>query len=524
MSMNKSYLRSLLIVLFLFGGFAIFNLIKSAHASSWFTVDGHVIDSYMNGCGYCDPPKAPTGIQILIHGGGNFDGATNFQWDCDNDGKYESSGSGTLARGFNPGDGTVMIEWGNGWGLSSHSWNVYGGGENEYWYELTTSCSYQTGGQKKVNIKGARGGVTATSSVNFSLQDRTYNFRVDFPAGGAYHPPINDPRGVKESGTRVPTNVDLGIGMKEDGRRYQNDADAWGFDTSGFTYTTDCNGDGKFDDGSSSSNNSNFYIYPGYPPKWYGATFASNVCRFDKPGIRQINMKIIAPGGREYRISKDVSLSPSDSFGIQITPSYVEQTVPFSVNYSATIKGLIPVSYGGYNIRLYCDENDTQPKGVSGNRSDYTPDGTLTKNIGTCLYDKTGDYKAKVRFEETGHQSAPFNLSGDGFVDILAGGGIEACNFDGKPKEATVAKGTRLDLRWKTVNTDGCVATEGTPNILELSPQWVGNKKNEGTSGTYSVPTGSMSGLYIFKLSCFRGAATAPMAITPMGECRLRVK
>ncbi|MBI1839046.1 MAG: hypothetical protein HYR95_01985 [Candidatus Colwellbacteria bacterium] len=472
--------------------------IEEASADAWLTADAHVIDSYINGCGYCNPPKAPTSMQILVHGGGNFDGATNFQWDCDNDGKYEGSGSGAKARAFNPGDGTVMIEWGNGWGLGSHSWNVYGGGESEYWYELTASCSYQTGGGKTVRVKAERGGMVATGSTGFSIQELTFNFRMGFPANGSYHPPVDDPRGVKDSGTAAPSNVDLGIGMREDGARYQNDDGAWDFDSRGFTYAADCNGDGKFDERGGSANNSSFYIYPGYPPKWTNATLAQSVCSFVKPGTYRINLNVKDPAGKEHTLSQDVYLRSNEPFVINVYPtgeaagatSYALSGGQ-NVKLSVKITGLTPVNTGSYSTTIDCGNGQTV-SGPGGNGRNY-PEGTLTgDNLGPCNYNQPGVYTVVAKFQEYKPASEIFTAkSGEGKAKII----ITGC---GTEKVCTVV--SPFSLEWDVAKATTCSITGLTDRF---------SAAGLASSGTKAVPKVAI-GLYDYLLSCSGPGSPTP--------------
>ncbi len=502
---NKKLIDGLTIVVFLLVGLWVVSpYVKEVSADAWLSADAHVIDGYTNGCWYCTAPKAPTSMQILLHGGGNFDGATSFQWDCDNDGTYEGSGSGTKANSFNPGDGTIMIEWGNGWSLGSHSWNVYGGGENQYWYELRVSCSYQTGGGKTVKVKADRGGMAATGSTSFSLQDLNFNFSMGIPANGDYHPPINDQsNGATDPGTAAPSNVDVGIGMREDACRncYQDDGSYKAFDTRGFTYEVDCNGDGVYGEKSGSSNNSNFYIWPGYPPRWSQATFADNVCRFEKAGYYRVGFKIKDPAGKEHTLSQDVYLRSGESFAVNVYPTGETAgaaTYAFAgaqqVKMSLKVTGLTPIPTGSYSTTIDCGNGQTI-SGPGGNGRNY-PDGTLSAdNLGPCNYSQPGVYEVKAKFQEYKPASETFPVkSGEGKTKIIVTGESGGVWTVVSPfsLEWDVARATSCSI---TGLNDGFSAT-GLP-----------------IAGTKVVPKVSSKGNYDYRISCTGAGGTTQQTI-----------
>lgn len=475
--------------------------IKEVSADAWFTAEAHIINDYINGCYYCSPPKAPTSMQILLHGGGNFDGATNFQWDCDNDGVYEGSGAGTRLNPFNPGDGTIMIEWWNGWSYSSHAWNIYGGGEWQYWYGRNISCSYNTGGQKRVNVIAERGGRTVSSGTTFNIQERTFNFSFGIPANGDYKPPYDDRAntGVYEVGTPAPTNVDLGIGMRENGARYQDDSSFRSFDT-GFTYEVDCDGDGQFDDKSGSSNSSSFRIFPGYPPTWNGATFADNICYFANPGYYHIGLKLKDPAGKEHVIQQDVYIRSTENIKVQVfpageTPGAASYAIsgPQTVNLSYLITGLVSISTGSYNTTVDCGNGQTT-SGPGENGRNYT-DNKIEATTGSCTYSQPGVYVVKAKFQEYKPASEAFPAkSGEGQTKIIVTGESGGVWTVISP----------FSLEWDVSRASSCSITGLNDNFSATGLP---------AAGTRAVPKVSAIGSYDYRISCVGTGGTTEQTI-----------
>ncbi len=381
-----------------------------------------------------------------------FNPPFNFSLDCNNDGNY---GDGSVSPIYNPfADQKVT----------------------------SGSCNIPKAGRYTVGVKIERNGLVATSSITFSIGDRELSFWVAFPAGTSdYKPPINDQStGWFSAGTVAPANVDLLIGMKDvgSGKRYQNDYYV-GFDDSPFSWTVDCNGDGKYDDGSGNSNNgaNGNRAFPGLPPIWTGGTYADNVCRMTKPGKQTISLKITMPYGKEYVFPIEVLLINNQPMVVSVYPdgkapgedAYVfnlNQQVPMTVK----VTGLNSNNSGLYNTTINCG-NGQIVSGPGANGRNYV-DGMVTGiGFGPCIYTKAGTYNVVTTFQENKPASEPFPaMSGTSKTKIVVTG------------EGDVT--SPFYLEWNVSRATSCVIT-GPDNFFGLPVS--GKKSNiKRPVGTYN--------------------------------------
>src|SRR3989344_1318774 len=422
MKMTNPYSKTIKLGAFVFAvGFVFAISPHQVHAANWLSVDAHYVgNAWLNGFyDYNGPTKVPASPAILLHADGNFDGGTTFYVDCDNDGNYEQTIGGQYNNGFYLNNSQRAIEWYNGFQLDRHSWMTpgqwpWGTYENQYWYQAQTSCPFTTPGIKTVGLKATRGGMEATGGLTNRnpFQERNFNFQVEFPSNGDYKPPINDQNsGFFNPGTPAPANIDLLIGMREEDKRYQSDYYA-GFDSQYFSYTVDCEEDGQFDDYTGSSNNgaNGNPAFHGYPPVWTGGTFADNICRITVPGRHMVSLKIIAPNGQPYVVSKEIFVISSEPFKVSVYPVgqkegdtkyYFQESQ--SVSLSFKITGLTPINTGSYNSTIECGNGQTMA-GPGGNGRNYPNGVLLAENVGACSY-SPGVYTAKVKFQEKDRKS-----------------------------------------------------------------------------------------------------------------------
>ncbi len=416
-------------IFIIFPGHSMFG-VDQAHASTLFSVSADTINGYYHGCWYCDQPQAPGSMQIFLYAGGNFSGATAFQYDCNNNGNWQS-GDGQRIQPFNPGDYTEMIQWSNGYGWGGTSWSVYPYGvdisqEETHWSGLNITCNYQTGGTEQVNFIATRNGVKATGSITFYMQQTTYTFWTGFPASGAYYPPQPASTGIQPS--KAPSNIDLVLAMQESGRRYQNDYYAWGF-SPGFSYQTDCTNSGNFTGKSGGSNDQTVQMAQGTGTiYWTGVTLVQGICYYQNPGSHTFTVRVTDPIGATHDLPVTVFLASSQPLAINLYPAgqapnqnaYIVDVNKASVPLDMNISGLTPQNDGSYDTSIDCG-NGTTVGGPSANGRNYSTTGTLSAtNLGPCVYSTPGIYTVKATFQEYKPASDPLPaVSGTGTAKIV---------------------------------------------------------------------------------------------------------
>ncbi len=443
---------------------------------------------------------------------GSFPGNDTVSIDCENNGTYNDTASASSMRQY----------------------------VNNTPYEYSSTnlrCTYPTSGTYSPRIhvvrtgKGPGCGPTAnyssyycwgdyrgvTETIDyylsaFSVLSQNYNVTV-IPTTEYHGFLANNFVCNSSTGCGAPVTMDLVIDVNTSKISYYG-GPTYSYDMTGpFTYSIDCNGDGKIDKVvSGSADWMTAYTNLQYDPNTYRshgywgftnitAYDTGPVCSYTSPGVYNISVAVDGGGLPQTEYGRyALMIFPSSPLSVSVKTSPSTGEAPLnSVTVHAVANNIMPGTgtWGPVDLELSCEGNGSNNAGYD---IDFNTPGTPMSS--TLSYDFTGtnscSYSTAGTHTPTVTVSQPLqNLSASGSAKVYVVGQLKCDGTD------VMKAPVNYRLDWAAENSSKCIASTKLSQSYSgmdysAATNWTGTKAAAGSQTFYDVPAGN----YEYDLSC----------------------